>query len=287
MHSLSRRGRTHGSSVALRPDLKGAKEDIIETADLAAALYEARRTRTPIPPLTDSYPDMTAEDAYAVQEKFIGLLLADGGRVVGWKLGLTSRPMQELLGVYQPDYAPIVSSMVYEDGVSLDLTDYIQPRVEAEIALSLDAPLKGPNVTPSEAATAVSGVSAAIEMVDSRIMDWKIKFADTVSDLASCGAIVTGRRVPPDFDLRLCGMVIVKNGDTVATGAGGAALGDPLNALAWLANALSPYNAALEPGQIIMTGALHAAFPVAAGDHVVAEFDRLGSVNMHFKGGGR
>ncbi len=252
----------------------------------AQALFDARRDRKPIPPFTESDPEMTADEAYAVQQRYVELLLADGGgEIVGYKLGLTSKPMQQLLGVDEPDYGPVLSSMVFDDGAAVNLDDYIQPKVEAELALVIESPLRGPGVSRADAAAAIGGALAAIEMVDSRIEDWKIKLADTISDLASSAAIVKGsKEVPLDFDARLCGMVISKNGETMATGAGAAALGDPVYAVAWLANKLAPHGVTLEPGHLIMTGSLHAAFDVVPGDRVEAEFDRLGAVSVSFEG---
>jgi 2-keto-4-pentenoate hydratase len=251
----------------------------------ADALYAARRDKVPIEPLSEQDPNLTPEEAYAIQQEFVQLLLADGGSIVGYKLGLTSRPMQELMGVDQPDYGPVVSTMVLDDGAELDLDDYIQPRVEAEIALVLDAPLKGPGVVDMQAAQAIRGATAAIELVDSRIKDWRIKLVDTIADLASSAAVVLGSRVVQvdGWDLRLCGMAVSRNGETEATGAGAAALGNPVHAVAWLANTLAPFGVTLEPGRFVMTGALHAAFPVAPGDVVTAEFDRLGPVSVSFK----
>jgi 2-keto-4-pentenoate hydratase len=256
-----------------------------DAAELAQLLDDARRRRIAVPPISSTYPDLTIDDAYAIQRELVDLLLVDGGQIVGWKLGLTSKPMQDLLGVNEPDYGPVLSTMVFEDGVTLDLDEYIQPKVEAEILLVLDKPLRGPGLGAADAAQAVSGAMAAIEMVDSRIEDWKIGLVDTVADLASSAATVRGSRVVPiESDVRLTGMVITKNGETVATGAGAAALGDPMFAVAWLANTLAPYNVTLEPGQFIMTGSLHAAFDVAPHDVVVAEFDRLGTVTMKCAG---
>lgn len=254
-------------------------------ADRAAALFTALRDRAPIPPFTDDHPDMAVAEAYEVQKAYVDLLLEDaGGRVVGYKLGLTSEPMQEMMGVDQPDYGPVLSHMVFDDGSALDLSAYIQPRVEAEIALVLRRELVGPGVTALEAGRAVEGAVAAIEMVDSRIVDWKIKLADTISDLASSAATVLGSRLVPleGWDPRLVGMVIRKNGEVVDTGAGAAALGNPLHAVAWLANKLADFDEALQPGWFIMTGSLHRAFPVQAGDVVRADFDRLGCVTMRF-----
>lgn len=259
---------------------------MLPAGDMAFALFEARRTRSTIAPLTDAHPDMTVAEAYTIQRGLVERILdSEGGGIVGYKLGLTSKPMQEMLGVHEPDYGPVLSSMVFDDGVTLDLDDYIQPKVEAEILLVLGEPLRGPDVTTSQAAGAIAGAVAAIEMVDSRIADWQIKLADTISDLASSAATVKGGRVVPiDFDPRLTGMTITKNGETMATGAGAAALGNPVYAVAWLANTLAAFDITLEAGQFIMTGSLHAAFDVSAGDVVTAEFDRLGSVTMRFSG---
>jgi 2-keto-4-pentenoate hydratase len=249
----------------------------------AEALFAARRDRVPIPPLTEADPEMTAVDGYLTQQELVRMLLDEGDEVVGWKLGLTSRPMQELLGVFEPDYSPQLRSQVVDDGATLALVDYIQPKVEAEIALVLGHSLRGPGVSVLDAARAVEGAVAAIELVDSRIADWRISLPDSIADLASAGSSILGSRlVPVDFDLRLTGMVMVRNGETVATGAGAAALGNPVYAVAWLANTLAPFDVTLEAGQFVMTGSLHAAFDVRPGDVVRADFDRLGSVRARF-----
>lgn len=257
-------------------------------ASLAEVLHEAMRTVTPIPPLTSTEAGLTVDDAYAIQQDLVRRVLeVDGGRPIGYKLGLTSRPMQEMLGVEQPDYAPVLSSMVFPDGHTVDLDRYIAPRVEAEIALVLGADLKGPGVTPMQAWRAVEGAVAAIEMVDSRIQDWKIGLVDTIADLASSAATILAPRVVPleGWDPRLTGMVVARNGAVADTGAGAAALGDPVGAVAWLANTLAPYDVTLEAGWFVMTGALHRAFPVSPGDVVRADFDRLGPVTVHFAKG--
>jgi len=253
--------------------------------EMARALHQAMITKHPIDPLTTTSPWLTVADAYRIQQGLVKLLLDGGGRIVGYKLGLTSKPMQELMGVNEPDYGPVLSSMVVDDGCEIDLSGYIQPRAEAEIALVLREPLAGPGVTALQAAQAVAGAAPAIEMVDSRIKDWKIKLVDTISDLASSAAIILGPRVVTidGWDPRLVGMVVACNGQTVATGAGAAALGNPVGALAWLANTLAQYGVTLEPGHFVMTGALHAAFPISPGDVVRAEFDRLGPVTARFK----
>jgi 2-keto-4-pentenoate hydratase len=258
------------------------RPDTTQVDEMSRALLAARRERRPIAPLTERFPDMTIEDAYAVQQGLVAGLLADGDTIIGYKLGLTSKPMQEMLGVDQPDYAPVLGSTVYPDGGDVPCDRYIAPRMEAEICVVLDQPLSGPHCTAAQAWAATRGLIAALEIVDSRIADWKIKLADTVSDLASNGAVAFGSRVVPldEFDPALIGMVFTKNGELVATGAGAAALGGPIDAVAWLANTLHPLGVTLPAGAIIMTGALHAAVPFEAGDVFRADFDRLGPITL-------
>jgi 2-keto-4-pentenoate hydratase len=248
----------------------------------AQALYEARRSRVAIAPFTDEDPTLGMADGYAVQSELVKLILADGDRIIGYKAGLTSRPMQAMLGVDQPDYGAVLGSTVYRDGDAIPLSRFISPKIEAEIVLVLGEPLHGPGVTLDDARRAVSGAAASMEIVDSRFVDWRIKLADTVADLASNGAMVMSDTVVPlaDIDIRLIGMVLTRDGELVDTGAGAAALGDPLAVVAWLANTLAGDGIGLEPGEVIMTGALHAAVPMAAGEEYRAEFDRLGSVSV-------
>ena len=272
-----------GDPGALREFVTGEQLNQDDIRAQAERLYMAARTRTPIPPLTSEHPGLTAGDAYAIQSGLVSLLLADGGdRIVGYKLGLTSRPMQELLGVHEPDYGPVLASMVIPDGADVEVERFIQPKVEAEIALVLERDLRGPGVTVPQAARAVGEAFAALEIIDSRIEDWKIKLPDTIADLASGAAVVlAGRPVGiADFDVRLVGMVVTRNGELVATGAGAAALGDPIQAVAWLANTLAAYDVTLEAGRFVMTGSLHAALPVFPGDVIRAEADRLGTVTV-------
>ncbi|MGB3437973.1 MAG: fumarylacetoacetate hydrolase family protein [Actinophytocola sp.] len=233
----------------------------------------------PIPPFGKG---LSAADGYAVQKELVRLLLADGDRIVGHKVGLTSKPMQRLIGMDSPDYGPVLASTVYSSGAEVPMSRYIQPKIEAEIVFVLGEPLRGPGVNVLDAAQAVAGVAAAVEIVDSRIEDWRIGLADTIADLASNGAVATSGRLVPlsDVDPRMVGMVLSRNGSVVDTGAGAAALGDPLRVVAWLANTLGEVGVFLEPGHLIMTGALHAAVPMEAGDVFRAEFDALGAVTV-------
>ena len=251
-------------------------------AELGASLYAARHTGVPVEPLTDPHPDMSVTDAYRVQQDLVARLLADGDRIVGYKLGLTSAPMQQLFGLHSPDFAPVLASHVLEDGAEVAASAFIHPRVEAEIALVLGDDLAGPECTASDVAKAVAGAVAAIEIVDSRIAGWRIKLADTIADLASSGAIVLSSAVVPadGIDLRLAGMVFTRDNEVVATGAGAAALGSPLLATAWLVRTLAGLGESLLAGQLVMTGALHAAVDVAAGQQYRAEIDNLGTVTL-------
>ena len=248
----------------------------------ARALYEARRTRQAIAPFTDADPDLGMADGYAVQQELTRLLLADGDRIVGYKVGLTSKPMQQMIGVDQPDYGPVLASTVYADGDIVSVGSFIQPKLEAEIAFVLGSPLAGPDVSVLDARRAIAGMTAAVEIVDSRFADWRIKLADTVADLASNGAVaVSSRLVPLDgVDPRLIGMVLTRQGELIDTGAGAAALGDPVKVVAWLANTLGELGTKLEAGHLIMTGALHAAVPMLAGDVFRADFDHLGPLTV-------
>lgn len=255
---------------------------ITDVEGKARALYDARRTRRAIAPFTDDDPTLGMADGYAVQSELVGLILADGDRVVGYKAGLTSKPMQTMLGVDQPDYGPVLESTVYRDGDEVSVSRFIQPKIEAEIVLTLGEELRGPGVTVEDARRAVRGAAAAMEIVDSRFENWRIKLADTVADMASNGAVAISRHVVPidEMDVRLIGMVLTRNGALVDTGAGAAALGNPLAVVAWLANTLASDGIVLEPGHVVMTGALHAAVPMQPGEEYLAEFDRLGPVRV-------
>lgn len=252
--------------------------------EAALKLYEAERTRQPIPPLVETYQGLTAADAYQIQRLLIDRKIREGARVVGHKIGLTSLAMQQLLGVDQPDYGQLLDTMIVADGAALRRDDLVAPRVEAEIAFVLDEEVRGPGVNIATVLTATRYVFAALEVVDSRVADWRIQLADTIADNASsCRMVIGGRFVPvDDLDLRLIGMVLEKNGEVANTAAGAAVLGHPAQAVAWLANKLAEFDTSLEAGQVILPGALSAMVPVQAGDQVRATFDHLGSVSVRF-----
>lgn len=253
-------------------------------ATLANELYQAEKNHTPVDALTARYPDISNEEAYQVQLAGMQLRQADGQTLVGKKIGLTSKAMQSALGVFEPDYGYITDQMMVLEGDTLSLGELIAPKVEAEVAFVLKEDLPGPGVTVSKVLQATAGIMPALEIIDTRIKDWKIKIQDTIADGASIGKIiVSGRLVPVDeFDMRLMGLVLEKNGEVIATAAGAAVLGHPANAVAWLANKLSGYGISLKAGDIVMSGSLTAACPVTAGDSVRATFDRLGAVGAKF-----
>lgn len=254
-------------------------------AQVAGELRAAERGRQPIAPPTASHPGLTIADAYRIQRLNVEARLGSGEIVQGHKVGLTSAAMQDQLGVSEPDFGAIFSSMIVEEGTPIATAELIQPRAEGEIAFVLAERLEGPGVRVVDALRAVAGALPAIEVIDSRIADWQIGLADTVADNASSARVVCGGRLTPieGLDLRLLGMAISLGGKVVATGAGAAVLGNPINCVAWLANKLGEFGVALEAGDLILAGALHASFEVAPGDAVTAEFAELGSVTATFE----
>jgi len=251
---------------------------------MAEALLRAHGEASPIPPLTEAEPALSADDAYRVQQLVVAARLPHDGPIVGYKVGLTSKAMQELLGIDSPDFGPILSAMVVESGAVVDRARLIQPRVEAEIAFVLARPLRGPGVEAEDVLAATSGVMAAIEVIDSRVEGWRIKLADTIADLASSAMVVTsGRPVPPHgLALDEIGVRMERDGDEVSSGVGSAVLGHPARAVAWLINTLGEKGVGLEAGHIVMPGAMHAAVPAEAGNRFRAVFEELGPVEVSF-----
>lgn len=253
------------------------------TVELVAdELWDAGKRGVPIAAVRDRITDI--DSAYATQVHNISRAVAQGDQVVGHKVGLSSRAMQQRVGVDEPDFGTLLTSMVFDDHSRLPIAQFIQPRVEIETAFVLSRPLSGEYITLAEVASAIECVLPCIEIVDSRIEGWDIGITDTVADNASCGAVVVGGRPSKlaDLDLRLQGAVLSVNGEIAETGAGGAVLGNPLNAVAWLARTLSKQGSRLEAGELILPGSCTAMVPVAAGDHVAAEFSQLGRVGVSF-----
>lgn len=257
------------------------KEPVKKAAGLLLGAYASR---APVPPLTASDPELSVGDAYAIQLAQVASWTAAGARVKGHKVGLTSAAMRRQLGVDQPDFGHLMGSMFLPEGVPADAGRFLQPKAEPEIAFVLGRRLAGPGVTTAEAIAAVEFVLPALEIIDSRIADWKITLADTIADNASSGGVVLGTRPvrPEAMDLALTGCLLYRNGRIEGAGAGGAVLGSPVNALVWLANALGEHGVGLEAGHVVLPGSVTAAIPVTAGDTVSAAFDRIGSVTITF-----
>jgi 2-keto-4-pentenoate hydratase len=211
--------------------------------------------------------------------------VASGRTIKGMKVGLTSAAMQNLLGVRQPDFGHLLDDFFYLEHAPIPLAGrFLQPRIEPEVAFVLNKPLRGPGVSVHEAIAAVDFVLPALEIVDSRIANWKITIIDTIADNASSGGIVLGSTPTRlhDVDLRLGGCVLRRRGEVAGTGAGGAVLGSPINSLVWLANTVGAFGTTLEAGWVVLPGAVTAMVPVAPGDTISATFSGLGSVTAHF-----
>ena len=251
---------------------------------LANELWGADRSARAVPPLTDRYPDLVLEDAYAIQTINIERRVSIGQKVIGRKVGLTSRPMQKILGVDEPDFGVLTDEMFIEDGDLIDLDRLLQPRVEAEPAFVMERDLAGPGVTTAGALAAIAGVMPAVEVVDSRVADWKIKLVDTVADNASSGLLVVGGRLSKieDFDLRLLGVAISRHGEVIDTGACAAAMGNPARCVAWLANKLGSLGSGLKAGDVVLPGAPHQMVTVKPGDVFRADFAHIGAVTVRF-----
>ena len=249
-------------------------------------LYEAWLARRTVPPLREREPDITIEDACRIQERFVARRVAAGETIVGKKIGATSKPVQDFLGVYQPDFGMLTSGMVYQEGDTIDLGTLIQPKAEAELAFVLKQDLQGPGVTAMDVIRATDYVLACFEIVDSRVTDWNIKIQDTVADNASCGVYVLGRTKgdPRKLDITLAGMLVEKNGELFSTGVGAAVQGSPANAVAWLANTLGTLGIPFKAGEVILSGSQSALVPVADGDELVCIVGGLGSCRVKFSG---
>lgn len=249
-------------------------------------LFVAFRERRTIAPLLLREPEITLDDAYRIQERYVARRVDAGEKVVGKKIGVTSKPVQDALGVYQPDFGILLSGMVHEDGATIDLSGLIQPKAEAELAFVLKQDLAGPGITAMDVIHATDYVLPCFEIVDSRITDWQIKIQDTVADNASCGVYALGkdRGDPRKLDITLAGMVVEKNGEIISTGVGAAVQGSPANAVAWLANTLGALGIPFKAGEVILSGSQSALIPVTDGDELVCTVGGLGSCRVRFSG---
>jgi 2-oxopent-4-enoate/cis-2-oxohex-4-enoate hydratase len=251
---------------------------------LGDELYNALVKGEVLEPLTNRHAQITIEDAYQIQQRMLSRRIEAGEAVIGKKIGVTSKAVQNMLGVHQPDFGWLTDGMVYNEGEAIPMASLIQPKAEGELAFVLKEDIQGPGVTAADVLRATEGVMACFEIVDSRIRDWKIKIQDTVADNASCGVFVLGSALvdPRDVDLVTCGMVLEKNGEIVVTGAGAATLSSPVNAVVWLINMLGTLGIGLKAGEVVLSGALGAMVPVAAGDSLRVSIGGVGGCSVRF-----
>ena len=253
--------------------------------ELGDELFDALRAQRMIAPLTEREPDITIDDAYHVSLRMVERRVADGEKIIGKKIGVTSKAVQNMLNVHQPDFGYLTDRMVYGNGDEMPISEQlIQARAEGEIAFILKKDLSGPGVTNADVLAATEAVMPCFEIVDSRIRDWQIKIQDTVADNASCGLFVLGDNAvdPRKVDLATVGMVVEKNGSIISTGAGAAALGSPVNCVAWLANTLGRFGISLKAGEVILSGSLVPLEPVVPGDFMRVEIGGIGSASVRF-----
>ncbi|MCW2794925.1 2-keto-4-pentenoate hydratase [Nocardioides sp.] len=257
--------------------------------EAAAALAKAERERRPIPPLRETYPDIDVVDAYEIALMNIRQRLAAGATIHGHKVGLSSKAMQEMMNVDEPDYGHLLSDMALPGNVNgedepVSAGRYCYPRVEVEVGFILGATLPGEGCTEQDVIDATEAVAPAIELIDSRITDWNIRIGDTIADNASSAGYVLGpeRVKPGDIDLRTIEARLLRNGDKVAEGRSDAVLGNPVTAVAWLARKVASFGVTLEAGHVILPGSVHRAIDVRPGDDFEAVFDGLGTVRLSF-----
>jgi 2-keto-4-pentenoate hydratase len=248
---------------------------------LADRLYAAERDRAPIAPLVESYPGLSAADAYRIQ---LCNIQRRGGEVVGHKVGLSSLAMQQMMGVDEPDYGHLMADMRLTEDVPVDAGRYCYPRVEIEVAFLLGADLPGADCTEDEVLAATEALAPSIELIDSRIVDWRISLADTVADNASSAGFVVGRArvAPQSVDIRGIEATLHRNGEQVSHGRADAVLGNPVTAVAWLARTVAGFGVRLRAGHLILPGACARAVDAVPGDRFVASFTGLGEVSLSF-----
>ena len=262
--------------------------DIESIARYGDELHAALRERRTVEPLTTREPGITIDDAYAISRRLLSRRLDDGERLVGKKIGVTSKPVQRMLDVHQPDFGFLTDRMRYANGAEMPISrELIQPRAEGELAFVLKRDLVGPGLTEADVIAATECVRPCFEVVDSRIRDWKIRIQDTVADNASSGLFILGDDAvdpnrPGGVDLVTCGMVVEKNGEIISTGAGAAALGSPVFCVAWLANTLGRYGISLHAGEVILSGSLVPLEPVRAGDRMRLRVGGIGGAEVLF-----
>jgi 2-keto-4-pentenoate hydratase len=253
--------------------------------ELAADLAQAERSRVPIAPLTSAYRDIDVVDAYEIQLINIRQRVAEGARVLGHKVGLSSLAMQQMMGVDEPDYGHLLDEMQVFEDTPVQAGRYLYPRVEVEVGFILAADLPGAGCTEDDVLAATEALVPSIELIDTRITDWKIALCDTIADNASSAGFVLGeaRVSPADVDVKAIDAVLTRNGEVVAEGRSDAVLGNPVTAVAWLSRKVESFGVRLRKGDIVLPGSCTRAIDVHAGDEFVADFAGLGSVGLSFE----
>ncbi len=255
-----------------------------ELSQIAERLRVAESTRSPIAPLTSTWPHIQEHDAYEIQRINAAAQLKQGHRVTGYKIGLTSKEAQRHFQVFKPDYGHLFEQMIVLDSGELEQATLIQPKIEGEIAFVLGRDLQGPGVTITDVISAIDFVCGALEIIDSRIENWKIKACDTIADNGSSARYVLGSKkiLLSGLDLSTLGMALSKNGEIGVTASGAAVMGNPLNAVVVAANELGTHNLGLRSGHVVLSGSLGGMLTTQAGDTFCAEFLELGRVNVRF-----
>lgn len=258
----------------------------VEVRDqLAADLAEAERSQVPTTPLTDRYADIDVVDAYGIQLINIRQRVAEGARVIGYKVGLSNEAMQDMIGVDEPDYGYLLDEMQVFESTPIKFSNYLYPRVEAEVGFILANDLPGAGCTEEDVLAATAAFAPAIELVDSRIINWQIKLCDTIADNASSAGWVLGaaRVSPKDVDIRNIDTVLTNHGEVVAEGRSDVVLGNPVTAVAWLARKAEGFGVRLKAGDIVLPGSCTRPIDASAGSDFVADFTGLGSVRLSFE----
>jgi len=257
------------------------QDDRRAAADL---LYTAELERAPMAPLTEAFPAIDAVDAYEIQLLNITRKLDAGAVIHGHKVGLSSEAMQRMMGVDEPDYGHLLDDMALRQDVPVEIARYCYPRVEVEVGFVLGKDLPGEDCTEEDVLEATERVVPSLELIDSRIRDWKIKLADTIADNASSAGYVIGEGVSPaGLDLKNIDATLTRDGEFVVSGRSDAVLGNPVTAVAWLARKVASFGVRLNAGHVILPGSCTRAIDVAAGQTFTAEFTGLGSVSLTFK----
>jgi 2-oxo-3-hexenedioate decarboxylase len=262
--------------------------DLIKTNtidQIAYELYQAEKEKRSVEKFVDKYPELDEALAYKVQDRLIELKCKEENtKRIGRKLGLTSKAKQEMIGVHEPSYGVLLGSMQVFEGEPISITPFIHAKVEPEIAFIFNKEVRGPAVTVAEILAATAYIVPALEIIDSRFQGFRFTLPDAVADNSSSSRFMIGEKFykPDQLDLKLMGMVFKKNGEIFATGAGAAVMGHPARAIAWLANKLAKLGQSIQPGDVVLSGALSAAATIAPGDHFSASFDGIGSLEAVF-----